>query len=78
MPIHTTVTVAIIWETRNQKLYFNKDPIKNLYDYQKKKMRERINIDRMYNKKQNLVKLWSYKGILCQYNEVNNKIKMNI
>ena len=58
----------------NQKLYFNKEPNPELYDYQKKRMRER----QMYKNKQTLVKLWSYKAIICQYDEVNDKLIMNI
>ena len=73
-----TVTIAIIWETRNQKLYFNKEPNPELYDYQKKRMRERIKVDKMYKNKQTLVKLWSYKAIICQYDELNDNLKMNI
>ena len=73
-----TVTIAIIWETRNMKLYFNKELNKDLYEHQKKRMKERINVDQIYNKKQNMIKLWSYKEILCKYNEQSNTLTWNI
>ena len=65
----TTVAIAVIWENRNRKVYHNEEITSNLYDIQRKKMKDRITLDLVNKKEDKLKNFWSFKKTLCEYKE---------
>lgn len=57
-----TLSISLIWETRNKMLGKKEQP-PPLIDEMKKRIRERINIDKI-NKKYTNLNIWAYKNIL--------------
>ena len=69
-----TATIAVIWQTRNRKMYYNEQTNTNLYEIQRKKMKERITMD-LINKKEDKIKhFWTHKTILCEYKEKEKEL----